>query len=1041
MVELDFCSFNVRGIHNKLPFIKDFVNNYRLDLFVALETRVKEGNAARISSQINRHFSWLFNYQHHYNGRIWVGWNPTIWAVQLLSSSAQHICFLVTRIVDQVSFVMTTVYAFNEYAARRSLWDELAGIQEQWVTELERPWCILGDFNSFINMNETTGPPPRAYQGISEFRDCVNNIGVTDLRFSGDFFTWRDNNLEDILLRKLDRVLVNDNWLASFDLSQAIFLPRGLSDHSPAAVSLGLRRERIFKPFQIFQHLIEHPGFLQVVKDAWSIEVQGDPWFVLTSKLQGVKKGLKRLNSSTGDLQDNVNRARTELSLFQSNMPSNPDRDCLSHELLLMAQFNKALATQETFLKQKSRIKWLNCGDNNNKFFFNCCKARWNNRKILALQSNGHMVHSHREISTEAVNYFTNLLGCDRPVLPILNDLCFNRLSEDQCSTLSRDFLNADIKSTFMHLAKLKSPGPDGWTAEFFIAAWEVIGDDIIKAVNYFFHELHLPNIVNSAALALIPKIPNASSMNLFRPISCCNVLYKAITKMLTHRMKNIMSDLISPNQVAFVKGRKIGDHVLLAQALCKDYHLNFGPPRIAFKLDLTKAFDTINWQFLFDALELYGFPSKFINWIKACITGSMLSIKVNGSLEGYFKCKSGLKQGDPLSPYLFVLAMEVLTACINLKTRSGDFKYHCKAKEAGITNLIFADDVMLFCKGDNNSVQIMLEAVDLFSRMTGLSPNKSKCVVFFGNVPSLTQDFAIATSGFNRGYLPVTYLGLPLISGKLNERECQPLISRICGKFEAWGNTHISQAGRAQLLKSIIFGIQGFWSQYLFLPKKILKRIQSLMSKFLWKGVLDGRCIYKVSWSHCCFPKTEGGLGFKELLGWNQSAICHQLWRIIRKKDDSLWLKWVHKSLLKRKGIWTMSMPGKCSWAVRKILNARSLVLRHISYKVGVDSDFLLWHDPWGGPHTMLQVLGTRAISSLESFSMAPLRSIIRDGHWFLGPSNDMTVINLRLRCASVAIHDEESGTTFAIMVQCLCGIILFGANSVSQKLRLQLG
>lgn len=174
----------------------------------------------------------------------------------------------------------------------------------------------------------------------------------------------------------------------------------------------------------------------------------------------------------------------------------------------------------------------------------------------------------------------------------------------------------------------------------------------------------------------------------------------------------------------------------------------------------------------------------------------------------------------------------------------------------------------MLFFKGDCDSIQVMMDAVDTFSSISGLIPNISKSLIFFGNVPSATKDFACVVSGFNRGVLPVTYLGLPLISGKLNTRDCQPLVTKICGRFEDWGSKHISQAGCTQLIKAVIYGILGNWSEYLFLPKSVLKKVQSLMAKFLWKGSISGACHYKVAWKYCCLKKSEGGLGFKELLG-----------------------------------------------------------------------------------------------------------------------------------------------------------------------------
>lgn len=195
-----------------------------------------------------------------------------------------------------------------------------------------------------------------------------------------------------------------------------------------------------------------------------------------------------------------------------------------------------------------------------------------------------------------------------------------------------------------------------------------------------------------------------------------------------------------------------------------------------------------------------------------------------------------------------------------------------------------------------------------------------------------------------------------------------------------------------------------------MFLPKKVIKVIQSMMAKFLWKGSITGSCYYKISWQQCCLRKTEGGLGFKELLGWNQSAVCLQVWRIINYKEDSLWVHWFHKFLLRNKAFWTMAVPTHCSWGVRKIFKARELVLSHVTYRVGRDSNLLLWHDPWGVSGPVYNSLGHRAISSLQSTFLARVNSIIRDGQWSLGPSNDSAVLDLRQICAHTTIHSNDS-------------------------------
>lgn len=610
-----------------------------------------------------------------------------------------------------------------------------------------------------------------------------------------------------------------------------------------------------------------------------------------------------------------------------------------------------------------------------------------------------------------AVNFFKNSLGSSSDVDNIPVNINLPSISSAQASLLTAPFTNEDIRRVFCNMAKNKCPGPDGFTAEFYITTWSIIKEEVCNAVHYFFNTLHMPRIVNSAAIALVPKEANPSVMSQFRPISCCNVIYKCISKLLASRLKKVLPSLISPNQTAFIPKRSIGDNILLAQALCKDYHLHRGPSRCMVKLDIHKAFDSLNWKFLEDCLIKLGFPSKFIGWIMACISTGMYSIKINGALEGYFGGKSGLRQGDAISPYLFVIAMEVFSACIKKFTDDPNFKFHWRTKDINLSHIIFANDVLLMCKGEEASVNLLMKGVNLFSKISGLKPNVSKSNVFFGNVATGIQQSILSITGFSNGSLPFRYLGLPLIAGKLTAQECNPLVMRLCNRIEVWTSNLLNFAGRLQLIKSVLTNIQGFWSMYLFLPICVLKATQSIFAKFLWGGTSDKRCLYKVSWSDCCLPKQEGGLGIRNMFEWNAASILHQLWRIIQPGESSLWVMWFKKCLLRNKAFWTTKIPFKCSWCVRKILNTRPHARQFVSYQVGNNSTFLLWHDPWIN-NTPIVTRYPNIISLAESNSLAQINSFQRSGTWVLPPSNHVDVMELRNQILNASIHGVDKIT-----------------------------
>lgn len=183
-------------------------------------------NAAHISSWIAPRFKWLFNYNFHNNGRIWLGWDPGIWNVTFLCASAQHITCQVSRLDGSDSCTVSMVYAFNTIEERCSLWSDLTQVQANLNNQFGS-WCVMGDFNIFLSDIETNKGLPRRLGGITDFRNCITQLGITDLKFSGPVFTWWDCNISNPTMRKLDRVLVNDGWLQSFDASSATFLPRG----------------------------------------------------------------------------------------------------------------------------------------------------------------------------------------------------------------------------------------------------------------------------------------------------------------------------------------------------------------------------------------------------------------------------------------------------------------------------------------------------------------------------------------------------------------------------------------------------------------------------------------------------------------------------------------------------------------------------------------------------------------------------------------------------------------------------------------------
>lgn len=291
------------------------------------------------------------------------------------------------------------------------------------------------------------------------------------------------------------------------------------------------------------------------------------------------------------------------------------------------------------------------------------------------------------------------------------------------------------------------------------------------------------------------------------------------------------------------------------------------------------------------------------------------------------------------------------------------------------------------------------------------MKPNVQKSQCFFSAVGAEVQQQILSITGFGMGILPITYLGLPLITFRLRFADCQPLLSRFLARIECWTAFFLSFSGRLVLIRSILNGIAGFWSMFLFLPKMVLKQLNSLIFKFLWGGFYkaNGRCHYKVNWQECCHSKQEGGLGIRNIFEWNKAAVLYQLWRSIQPGVGSIWVNWFNRVLLKNKGFWTATIPYKCSWSVRKIFNARSAASDYVRYYIGPNSKFRFWLDPWINNKPLINVFGSQAVSNFESNSLVLIQSFRSNGHWILPPSNHISAVEIKDLVQRAQIHSTD--------------------------------
>ncbi|XP_074326901.1 uncharacterized protein LOC141664844 [Apium graveolens] len=293
-----------------------------------LETKVKVHNASGISKKINRRWNWLFNYDHHYNGRVWVGWDPGVWKVSLHSSNAQCITCVATFLEKDITILVSFVYAYNEACDRVSLWNYCTNL-----TNSSLPWCLLGDFN------------------------CV--LGIDEISGGGEY--WATGN--------------------------AFVKARGLMDHNPILYEKPMQLAKFGKPFQFFNFMIDVPGFIDLISRTWARGCNGNPITQFNFKLKNVKSDLRDFNKEHENLHNLVNFVRAQLNEVQEALISDNSPSLVQQELLLIEKLNTTIIQEEHLLLQKSRVKWMQKGDGNNSFFRQQCKVNWNHSKVLSLHN------------------------------------------------------------------------------------------------------------------------------------------------------------------------------------------------------------------------------------------------------------------------------------------------------------------------------------------------------------------------------------------------------------------------------------------------------------------------------------------------------------------------------------------------------------------------------------------------------------------------------------------------------------------------------
>ncbi|XP_026383665.1 uncharacterized protein LOC113279176 [Papaver somniferum] len=576
----------------------------------------------------------------------------------------------------------------------------------------------------------------------------------------------------------------------------------------------------------------------------------------------------------------NINQKVENLQLELKQLHELPQTTCTESNIIKVSnELNKWHKIKSEFYQQKARDHFIKDMDSNSKYFHTKVNKRRTRNNIDAIQDHNNIwLQSREDIAQHLTHHYKSINTSSNPVI----DVNFYKnipsiISVEENESLIRIPSNEEIFATLKSMENWSSPGPEGFQAGFYKSQWATVGDDVCNMVKRFFKTRHILKQINETYISLVPKKKKCTCAADYRPIVLRNTSYNIISKVLVNRMKPIMEKLISPYQAAYVSGRLIRDNTVIAQEIIHSMKKKRGENGwLALKLDMSKEFDST----------------------------TQLSVMLNGSPCDSFTPTRGIRQGDPLSPYLFILAMEFLSRQLTTSQQDNKIKgIKVVALSPAIDHLLFADDCLIFTQANVTSVNNLLELLHTFSSQSGQVINFEKSSVYFS---------------------------------KKTKPEVAESIKQIL---------RVKSIGT--MIKHVLNDVPIYQMGTFKLPANLLQQLTTIERKFFW-GYHNNRGHNPIAWMNVCRPTEMGGLAFRYLEKLNLALLTKLSWRICNEPNSlmaqTLSSKYFKSGYLLHQHI----SVDNCSYTWNGISKGLEIVRQNYFLEINNGKKTRIWRDRW---------------------------------------------------------------------------------------------